>query len=169
MIGEFKEAGRDEQGYLTVTFIVDEDTDIGRLEKLKGKDLQIKVEKFSGDKTTQQNRYFWELMGKLGDALGISQWTAYLMILSYYGVHEDVWIIKEAAEDFKERLLKEDYRYIKQVEDGINGMMCLRCYKGLHLYSVEEARKLIDAAVQEAKDQDIEVLPDYLLNQMYQQ
>lgn len=161
-VGEYIGAQKTVEGELIVSFAVDDDV-LDKIESLEGEQVVLDVQKFSDKRSNQANRYFWEMATAIGNALGVSKDTIYEMKLKEYGVWVDYEIPKEAVKTFSElfKFTVPQYYYstdrvTEMGEIEPMGMVCLRCYKGSHLYNTKEMSNLINGTVNDAKDLGIE-------------
>ncbi len=123
---------------------------------ISDKDLDVVIRKHQEEKTDNQRKYFWALVGEIRMAIknGTTEKDVYLNLLRENGVSE--WI---ALPEDQVQVAKSYYRIVEDKGGTVlttpSGKELefrqLQCWKGLSLYTTEEACVLIDAAIEECK------------------
>lgn len=135
--------------------------DVGRLdcaaiEDLQGKNLDIIVKQHRNKRSLDANALLWHICNELGNKLKMSKEEVYFLMLQHYGqstmisVQSDIQVdgyFKYYVEAGKGTVKGKDFTHYK-------------VYKGSSEYDTEEMSILLDGAVQEAKDQGIQVMSE---------
>lgn len=158
MNGSIVDIVRTFEGRFRVSFDVDS---IDELNGMEG-NLSISVKKNSGRRSLSANAYFHVLVGKIAEALRISKARAKNTLLGRYGQRElnevgQVIISVLSEIDMMER---EDIHCVPVGYETANGKEFTHyaVVRGSHTYNTMEMSKLIDGAVDEAKELGIETL-----------
>lgn len=162
-IGRFAGAGRNLDGELTLTFVVD-DREIENIESLQDKDLVIDVERYYEKRSLNANRYFWKLCDLIARKLGSSKDTIYLMKLKDYGVWQDVDVVCDALP-----ALEQAFRYVEVLHDGLitdENRIEARCYLGSSHYDKRQMAELINGTVNDAHDLGIDTWTEEEINRL---
>ena len=148
----YQGASKSLAGELIVSFAIEDEEAIAKLEKDKDKMLVLEIERFSDKRSLNANAYFWVLCDRMAKVLKTTKEKIYHMQLSRYGVFVDMQIIKEALP-----LIKTQFRYVDEFpEDEIGDSSYIRCYIGSSHYNREEMARLIDGTVEDAKELGID-------------
>lgn len=150
---------------LVLTFEVDQ-TAANQIEQIRKQDkLTIKATKYRQKRSLDANAYFHVLVGKIADELTISKAKAKNVLICKYGQPQlvpdgNIMVYKtNAPEEFmweQERLHAIPVGY----EDNAT---FYKIYRGSHTYNTKEMSLLIDGAVADAKELEIETAtPDEL-------
>lgn len=153
-IGTFEGVSRNYQGDVLISFAIDDESIIEKLEKDRGKELVIETKKYSAKRSLNANKYFWVLCDEIAKTLRSTKEAIYSRQLSRYGVFVDLDVKREAM-----GLLRDKFRYIQEViEDTLveREMVTARCYFGSSTYTREEMARLIDGTVEDAKELGID-------------
>lgn len=135
-------------------------------EKLSSVDIKEHKHRRSID----ANAYYWRLVGELARKLQITNSRCHNEMLRSYGILDEIdgkliHVMIPDTDDAYEEILESSMYHLRPttyIKDGIKGQPNYRVYvviKGSSRYDTKEMSKLIDGVVQEAKEQDIEVLP----------
>lgn len=130
-------------------------------------DLSITVTKWREQRSLSANAYYWVLVGKISDVAKMSNAAVHNMLLRRYGVPETIdgelvtTFIPDTDEASQDILNKEIYHlkptsYTKQGKNGT-----FRAYiilKGSSDFDTKEMSRLIDGAIDEAKDLGIDTI-----------
>lgn len=133
---------------------------IGEIDPNKDYEIIIRIKRKK--RSLDSNAYLWTLLGKLAEALRSSPIDVYREYIKDYGVYEIVPIREDAIE-----------RFIETWESRGNGWLCedmgecrrtpgyhnIKTFYGSSKYNTKEMSRLIDAVVQDCKEQNIETLP----------
>lgn len=168
--GRIKGISRDYQtGKLIISFEVDHiPTD---LDALTGCDLDITAKKHYDNRSLNANKYYWKLLGMLAmerkedcAVLHNRYLRAHPVFTGWYAEVPDT---DEAAEEVDGSMVYHLMPTTK-VREGKHGVD-YRTYailKGSHEYNTKEMSVLIDALVEDCKEQGIETLPPEKIERM---
>lgn len=134
------------------------------------------VKKHTVKRSRSQNSYYWELLGKMADALRMPKPELHNRMLRAYGQVQGISgrlvtvTIPDTEEAEKQTLMAESYhvRPTSQVKMGTKSQM-FRTYvllKGSHELNTQEFTVLLDGTIQEAKQIGIETLKPIELEAM---
>ena len=144
------------------------------VERLREGPLSVSVTKYRPQRSLTANAYYWVLVGKISDVTGLPNARVHNMLLRRYGVPElmdgQLMTVMVPDDQEEEILLKEIYHLkpTSHTKEGKDGKI-FRAYillKGSSSMGTKEFSRLIDGAVDEAKDLDIETLPSDELKRM---
>ena len=120
--------------------------------------LSLEIKPYKERRSLNANAYFHVLNGKIADRLGISKPRCKNILIGRYGQPE---LIGEG----EQAVLKTNISVSQMMEqETLHCMPCggkeengievnfFRVYRGSHTYNTEEMSRLIDGAIQEAKD-----------------
>lgn len=129
------------------------------LEGLKDKVLDISLKVFREKRSIDQNKYAWELIGKIADKLRAAKDEIYLLMLKRYG---QGGLIKIRPSDEKNVLRALKY-YERHEELYNDGEKYYKVWAGSSGYNTEEMTVFIDGVISEAQNLGIETMtPDQL-------
>lgn len=120
--------------------------------------LSLEIKRYREKRSLNANAYFHVLNSKIADKLRISNSRCKNILIGRYGQ-------PELIEDGKQAVLKTNISVEQMMEqESLHCMPCggkeengievnfFRVYRGSHTYNTEEMSRLIDGAIQEAKD-----------------
>lgn len=145
------------KGHVTVSLRWD-DSEMQRLEVLKGQDVEITIKAKSKRRSLTANAYFWVLVGKLAERLGIPKEEIYLEQIKRVGVFQPMAINVEAFETFKTAWGNNGLGFMVDELGEKDGLMEFLAYYGSSTYSTKQMARLIDSTVEECKVQGIETM-----------
>lgn len=138
--------------------------DVESIDELNGMEgnLSISVKKNSGRRSLSANAYFHVLVGKIAEALCISKARAKNTLLGRYGqreINDAGQVIISVLSDI-DMMEREDIHCVPVGYGTVNGKEFTHyaVVRGSHTYNTMEMSKLIDGAVDEAKEIGIETL-----------
>ena len=176
MRGVIENTERLYSGEYRITFLTREKPE---LESVKKEEVDISIKKHKEKRSLDANAYYWVLLSKFSEVLGVSKPYAHNYFLRKYGQlevydgkHMIVYIpnteiaIRKADED--------EFVHLKptsQVKMGNDGKMyrAYKLLKGSSTYDTYEMAKLIDGLVYEAQENGIETLTPEELNRLKEQ
>ena len=132
------------------------------------RDKLFEVKEHREKRSLTANAYAWCLIGKIADALRTSKDEIYLTMLKKYGQSELVSVLSSID-------VTGYFKYYEPIaETSLQGKVFThyRIYKGSSEYDSREMAVLIDGIISDAKDLDIETLPEaevQRLKEMWQQ
>jgi len=157
--GQIKDISRSIDGTINLTLSSNDNSILREYDKLKDKDLRIKLVRWREKRSLNANAYLWVLLGKIAEVLRVDKWDVYLKMLKQYGQYTYI-AVKPSVVD----AVKAQWREVEELgELEINGQKAIQllCYFGSSAYSTKEMAVLIDGVVSEAKELNIETLsPD---------
>lgn len=164
--GQLKNISRDYfTGYTLITCETEEAV-APRLEELQGFPLVITLKKFRRKRSLDANAYYWVLVAKLGDKLGLSKPYLHNLLLRRYGQPEIIdgrmiYLVLPDS-DMGSRIADEAETYhikpTSEVKTGRDGER-FRTYvmlRGSSTYNAEEMSHLIDGLISECKESGVE-------------
>lgn len=163
-------------GKMRLTFEFDSDVSAA-IDKIKDKLLRITVKLWRDKRSLDANSYYWVLLSRLAEAVGISKPRAHNLMLRKYGQNlvidsQIAFLLIPDTEEAEETALEAESFHIRptsQVKQGKDGKM-YRTYTvlaGSSTYDTKEMSELINGLVSECKEQGIETLtPDELARMM---
>ena len=163
-------------GKMRLTFEFDSDVSAA-IDKIKDKLLRITVKLWRDKRSLDANSYYWVLLSRLAEAVGISKPRAHNLMLRKYGQNlvidsQIAFLVIPDTEEAEETALEAESFHIRptsQVKQGKDGKM-YRTYPvlaGSSTYDTKEMSELINGLVSECKEQGIETLtPDELARMM---
>ena len=163
-------------GKMRLTFEFDSDVSAA-IDKIKDKLLRITVKLWRDKRSLDANSYYWVLLSRLAEAVGISKPRAHNLMLRKYGQNlvidsQIAFLVIPDTEEAEETALEAESFHIRptsQVKQGKDGKL-YRTYTvlaGSSTYDTKEMSELINGLVSECKEQGIETLtPDELARMM---
>lgn len=124
------------------------------------KEITVKIEIKRSKRSLDANAYFWTLVGKLGAKLNRSDIEIYRELIKDNGVFTIVPIREDAIEAW----------IINWAKNGKTGWVCddlgecrntkgyhnIKCYYGTSRYDSKQFARILDAAIEECKAQNID-------------
>lgn len=129
-------------------------------QKEPGKIYEIKERKRK--RSLSANAYAWALISEMAEALRASKDDVYLMMLRRYGQSSIISVL----ENVDLSGFVKYYEAIGRAELQGKKFIHYKIYKGSSEYDTREMSVLIDGIVSEAKEMDIETLPEYELERL---
>lgn len=170
--GELVHITRDlKSGKMWITFGVDEIPP--EVNSLQASPLTITIKKWRAKRSLDANNYYWQLIEKIAAAIGQAKPIVHNIMLRRYGTLKRIdgetlmIFLPDTEEAAKTALLDEFYHFkptgLTKIADDHRTFRGYLVLKGSHEMDSKEMSTLIDGAVMEAKDLDIEtVTPDEL-------
>lgn len=124
--------------------------DPAQVEKLKGQDIDITMERHRERRSLRANAFFWSLVGEISRAIHADKWEIYMELLKGYGPYTVVMVQTAAADDFC-KLWRET-----EIIGEADGYTEILCYKGSSHYNSKEMAVLIDGTISEMRQMDME-------------
>ena len=162
---------RDFDGRAVISLTVNEN--VGEIDKLQGKTLDIKLTTHREKRSLDSNAYFHLLCDKIRSVTGYSFSRVKNELITSYGQIEYLMgqqvVIKTNIPP--EQMIEQETLHCKpvkvEIQDG-KEITFYRVYRGSHTYNTEEMSRLIDGTVQEAKDLGIETMTPQQIERMMQ-
>lgn len=134
-------------------------------------DLHIQPHRMK--RSREANSYLWVLCSKIGSKLSVGGITktpedVYRDLIPDVGENFDIICIQnKAVDDFRRHWSEKGVGWVTDIMDSkIEGCTNVICYYGSSCYDSLQMSRLINLAVQEAKQLDIETLPPNELKAM---
>lgn len=158
---------------LRVTFELDDRPDV---EGLTGRELTIIAKQYRQKRSLDANAYYWQLLTKLADKLGVSNACMHNSLLRQYGQVEIVddkliYLVLPDSEDGANKALEAETYHIRptsETKEGSDGIT-YRTYvmlRGSSTYDTKEMSRLIDGLITECKEFGIDTMPPEELKRM---
>lgn len=112
------------------------------------------------------NNYFWQLTDQIAAALGRVKEDLYLEYIKQVGVFKDFTLSEEQAKTFRVAWSMLGVGWPTEQVDYDGDNVVIRAYYGSSQYSTRQMSRLIDMAVEDAKDLGIETLTPLELERM---
>ena len=155
-----------ELNYAEITFCVAKSEQINKLKEMQDLPLTIDVKVKREKRSLNANAYYWVLADQIAKELSVKNDRPLTSIDVYREHIKDVgaFYMMPIKKDKVEKFIKvwnangigwivEDMR-----ESNLEGYEVLKCYYGSSQYDTQEMSRLIDMAVADAKELDIETL-----------
>ena len=142
---------------IEITFELDKNTSLSAIDELINKELDITAVKHREKRSLDANAYLWVLCQKIAEKINSNKDSVYIQLLGDAGVYTHTIVKSEVVER-----MKQQWRLVKELgEVKVNGKkgIQLQLYFGSSGYNTKEMSVLIDEAVRQAKELDIETLP----------
>lgn len=126
-----------------------------------GDRLTVKVNKYRKARSLNSNAYFWQLCGRLAEKLSRTKEEIYWEYIREMGIYRTAEISEDAAETIIHIWKTHGLGWIaeKLDEEKHKGFVLINFYYGSSVYNTKQMSRLIDAVVEDCKEQGIETLP----------
>ena len=137
-------------------------------DRLKGKDLEVKIKPWREKRSLTANAYAWVLIDKIAEKQRLSKIEVYRnAIRDIGGVSEIVCLKTVAAESMKKLWSGFGIGWqAEELDSNIPGWTNMILYKGSSVYDKHQMAALIDSLVQDAKSIGIETRPQEDIDSM---
>lgn len=135
----------------------------GLFEELREKDLDVDLKKHREKRSLNANAYLWQLLTKLSEVLdGETKESLYLDYVRTKGPHKDFELTESEASTFRVAWEKLGTGWpTEQVDYSPDGeRVVVRAYYGSSTYNTRQMSRLLDAVVQDCKEQGIETMTE---------
>ena len=158
--GKLKTMFRNKEGKWTVTLITDHKINGDAFDELAKADCDIEIRKHRNIRSKNANSYFHVLVNKIAGETGESDEEVKIRLITSYGT-----LAKTSDGKYlmfvlpREADATEYYKYAEVYDQReVNGVMCnmWKVYKDSHKMDTKEMARVIDGAIQEAKELGIE-------------
>jgi len=128
------------------------------------KDYEVTIKQKRKKRSLDANAYFWTLCGKLGEALKRPDTEVYKTLVRDNGVFQIVPVRNDAIARWVQTWNSHGIGWV--CDDlgeckNFTGYHNIKCFYGSSTYNTKEMSRLIDAVVEECKQQKIETMtPD---------
>ena len=160
MIGRLKDMVKDREGNWVISFTTKDRMDGDRFDELAKYDCDIEIKKHRNIRSKTANAYFHVLVNKIAAETGETDEEAKIRLVTSYGAlarTDDgkylLFLLPQSAD------AKRFYKYAVLFDERrVNGVTCncWKVYKDTHMMDTKEFSRVIDGAVQEAKELGIE-------------
>lgn len=122
--------------------------------------LTIKVSKFRKNRSLDANAYMWVLCDKLAEKLNITKDEVYRQHIKDIGIFRLVEIDEKAVDTLMHSWGLHGTGWIAEKLDHAihEGFVVMALYYGSSTYNTKQMSRLIDAIVQDCKEQGIETM-----------
>lgn len=136
--------------------------EITYLEKLKGLELDIELDKHREKRTLNANAYCWVLCDKIAKKLTvpdavITKEDVYKDAILNIGTFQPMIVEEKAYDNLKRIWEKQGLGFLIQEVSRKDKCIRINCYYGSSTYNTKEMSLLIELLVQQAKEQGIEI------------
>lgn len=139
-------------------------------EFLDGRELDLSLKEFKPRRSLNANAYMWALIGKIAEAMRISQKEVYHRMLCDYGTYDlDMGVSQIISIKADAKLTGWLYIHTKPIKTvELNGRKFTHyaLLKGSSEYDTKEMSFLLDGVIYEAKELGIEVLTEEELSRL---
>ena len=127
----------------------------------KGKALDVEIRQHHSRRSLDANSYAWVIISKIADVLHTSKDEVYTEMLVRYGQREQqlVSVVEEGVPAIR-RATQNHCTIVGESELNGKEFVHLAILRGSSTYSTKEMSILIDGIVSDAKDLDIETMPE---------
>lgn len=151
-------------GSAEITFSTIDRTEAEKLQGMSEGLLSLKIEPHKEKRTYRANAYFWTLANALANKLSVrgskpvSAEMVYLQYVRDFGRSDLYYMRDDAVETFCAAWRRQGMGWIAipQITNGKKGMTEVQVFYGSSVYTKDEMARLIDAVVEDCKEQGIE-------------
>ena len=160
MVGEIVDLSIDyDTGKTKINILVD--TDAVKIEELQNQKLDIEIKKHREKRSLDANAYFWVLVSKIQDVVGIPKELIYKDLIKGIGSYEVVPIKDIAVAKFRQAWSKNGLGWVTDTtKSKLEGFTNVIAYYGSSTYDSKEMTRLIDLTIQECNQLGIETKTD---------
>ena len=127
---------------------------------IPGKKYVAEIKEFRKKRSLDSNNYFWQLCDQIAEKLGRTKEDLYVEYIKEVGVFKDFHLSRDEAATFRTAwsMLGTGWptEEVDYQQDGDN--LVIRAYYGSSRYNAKQMGRIIDRAVEDAKDLGIETL-----------
>lgn len=133
-----------------------------------GDTLTVKVSKYRKKRSLNANAYFWTLVGELAEKLNRKKEEIYWEYIKDLGIYRTVEIDEKAVDTMIYMWKSHGLGWIAdRLDRGQHkGFVLVNFYYGSSCYNTKQMSRLIDAVVNDCKEQGIETLTPTELEEM---
>lgn len=160
MIGRLKDMVKDRNGNWVISFTTKDKMDGDRFDEMAKYDCDIEIKKHRNIRSKNANAYFHILVNKIAAETGESDEDVKVRLVTSYGAlarTEDGKYVMFLLPKSADATLY--YKYAIPFGDrDVNGVTCncWKVYKDTHMMDTKEFSRVVDGAVQEARELGIE-------------
>jgi hypothetical protein len=147
-------------GQAEITFTVPKSV-VRVLDELNDKPLTVTVKEYRQKRSLSQNSYLWVLLDKLAEKVNRSKEDIYKIYIRDYGVFEIFPVRNDAADRFIKIWEARGLGWVCEDlgDSKLNGYTKIMAYYGSSTYNTKEMTRLIDAVIQDCREQGIQTMP----------
>ena len=135
--------------------------DPSKIEELQNQLLDIDIKKHRVKRSLDANAYFWVLVSKIQDKLGIPKELIYKDLIKGIGSYEVIPIKDVAVDKFRQAWSKNGLGWVTDTtKSKLEGFTNVIAYYGSSTYDKKEMARLIDLVIQECNQLQIETKTD---------
>ena len=152
---------------LKISLLLDTN-EISIVEELKNENkLNVELKKYRKKRSLDANAYCWLLCDKIAKQIGnITKEDVYKDAILNIGTFEPMIIEEKAYDNFKRIWERQGLGFLIQEVSRKDKCIKVHCYYGSSTYDSKEMSLLIDLIVQQAKELEIETMPQAELNSL---
>ena len=125
---------------------------------IPGKKYVAEIKEFRKKRSLDSNNYFWQLCDQIAEKVGRTKEDLYVEYIKEVGVFKDFHLSRDEAATFRTAwsMLGTGWptEEVDYQQDG--GSLVIRAYYGSSRYNAKQMGRIIDRAVEDAKDLGIE-------------
>ena len=124
----------------------------------QGKKYAADLKEHRERRSLDANAYMWQLLDKLAVALDTTKEELYLGYVRRYGIFKDFHLEEGQHETFRKAWEMLGVGWPTELVDYDGDKYVVRAYYGSSQYNTRQMSRLINAVVEDCKEQDIETL-----------
>ncbi len=124
----------------------------------QGKKYAAELKEHRERRSLDANAYMWQLLDKLAEVLGTTKEELYLGYVRRYGIFKDFHLEEGQHETFRKAWGMLGTGWPTELVDYDGDKYVVRAYYGSSQYNTKQMSRLINAVVEDCKEQDIETL-----------
>lgn len=134
--------------------------------EMKQRKYDIEIKEHREKRSLDANAYLWVLLDKLADVLETTKEELYLGYVKQYGIYRDFTLAEEAAKTFRHAWEMLGVAWPTEQVDYDGDRVVIRAYYGSSQYNSKQMSRLINAVVEDCKEQGIETMTPLELARM---
>ncbi len=124
----------------------------------QGKKYAAELKEHRERRSLDANAYMWQLLAKLAAVLDTTKEELYLGYVRRYGIFKDFHLEEGQHETFRKAWQMLGVGWPTELVDYDGDKYVVRVYYGSSQYNTRQMSRLINAVVEDCKEQDIETL-----------
>lgn len=158
MRAEIDSLSFDINGNLLLTFRTSKGN-LADIDKYNGKTLELTIKEYKEKRSLDANAYMWTLLNELAKVLQTTKEKLYRHYVQEYGSFTVVCVQEKAVESLCEGWEGRGLGWITDtMQSKLDGCINVLLYYGSSVYDTKELSRIIDAVVQDCKEQGIETM-----------
>lgn len=151
MIGKLRDMTFDARGKAILSLTVEDDFR-EEFDRLKGKELDVKIKEYKPKRSGEANRYLWVLCEKIAINQGCTKEEVYRKNIREVGVYAPLTLSPSAASRFSADWASRGIGWFCDVVDAsCPGEIDIFAYYGSSTYDTAEMSRLIKSIIEDAK------------------